>query len=168
MRGGSRHRRHRRQCGAVEEADDDQGQADRAEPGGLLAGAAAHDRDANRLVEAARQGNSANRGGAPCGGERQSLRALILGEEALPAPGLEGVGEEEEDPGRDHEERIGIRQGPAGMDEMKDRQRGSGQRARDEHGVDTNTDSSRGRETACSPHAGRYRELGEKAGDANE
>src|SRR5436305_18902 len=139
-----------------------------AAPGGLLARAAPHDRDADRLVEAPWESDSADRGGAACGRERQSLRAFVLGEEPLPAPRLEGVGKEEEDSGRDHEQRIGVGKRPAGVHEMEDRQRGSGQRARDEHGVDTNTDSSRGRETACSPHAGRYRELGEKAGDANE
>ena len=168
MRGRRRNGRHRCQRCTVEEAHDDQGQADRAEPGGLLAGAAAYNRDADGLVEAAREGDSAHRGGAAGGGECQGLRALVLGEEALPAPGLEGVREEKEDPGCDHEQGIGVGERPAGMDEMEHGQHGSGQRAGDEDGVDCDSDSPRGREAACSPHARRYRELREKAGDANE
>src|SRR6266536_2322481 len=55
MGSGGGDRRHRGQGGAVEQTDDDQSEADRAQPGGLLAGAAADNRDADRLVEASRE-----------------------------------------------------------------------------------------------------------------
>ena len=115
-RPGCSDRRHRRQRGAVEQADDDQGEADRAETGGLLPGPAAHDGDSDRLVEASRQRHASDRGGTACGGERQRFGAFILGEEPLPAPGLEGVGEQEEDarrrsPGPDPHSRAASRNG---------------------------------------------------------
>jgi len=159
-RPGCGDRRHRRQGGAVEQADDDQGEADRAETGGLLPGPAAHDGDTDRLVEASRQRHASDRGGTAGGGERQRFGPFILGEEPLPAPGLEGVGEQKEDPGGDHEDRIRICEWPAGMDEMHDRQGSRGKSAGHEDGVHTNADSARACESTSSPHAGRYRELG--------
>ena len=159
-RPGCSDRRHRRQRGTVEQADDDQGEADRAETGGLLPGPAAHDGDSDRLVEASRQRHAPDRGGTACGGERQRFGAFILGEEPLPAPGLEGVGEQEEDPGGAHQDRIRIREWPAGMDEMHDRESSRGKSAGHEDGVHTNADSARACESSSSPHAGRYRELG--------
>ena len=159
MRGGGGDRRHRRQGGAVEQTDDDQGEADRAEAGGLLAGAAADDRDADRLVEASRESDSTHRGGSAGSGQRQSFRALPFSEEALPAPRLEGVGKEEEDPGRDHEQRVGVGERPARMHEVQDGQRGSGKRPGDEDGVEADPESPRACESTSSPHTRRYREL---------
>src|SRR5439155_18814149 len=57
-RSGGGDGRHRRQGSAVEQADDDQGQANRAETCRLLAGAATNDGDADRLVEASREGDA--------------------------------------------------------------------------------------------------------------
>ena len=159
MRGGSSDRRHRRQGRAVEQAEDDQGEADRAEAGGLLAGAAADDRDADRLVEASRESDSTDRGGSAGSGQGQGFRALPFGEEALPAPRLEGVGEEEKDSGRDHEQRVGVGEGPARMHEVQDGQRGSGKRPGDKDRVETDPKSPRAGKTASSPHTRRYREL---------
>src|SRR5439155_9798470 len=99
---------HRRQGSAVEQADDDQGQANRAKTCRLLAGTATNDGDADRLVEASREGHATDGRGSACGGQRQGLRALTFRKEALPAPRLEGVGEEKKDPGGDHEERVGV------------------------------------------------------------
>ena len=159
MGSGGGDRRHRGQGGAVEQTDDNQSEADRAQAGSLLAGAAADNRDADRLVEASRESDSTNGCGSACSGERQSLRALPFGEEALPTPRLEGVGEEKEDPGRDHEQRVGVREWPSRMHEMQDGQRGSSKRPGDEDGVDADAESPRACETASSPHTRRYREL---------
>ena len=159
MRGGGSDRRHRRQGRAVEQAEDDQGEADRAEAGGLLAWAATDNRDADRLVEASRESDSTDRGGSAGSGQRQGFRALPFSEEALPAPRLEGVGEEEKDSGRDHEQRVGVGEGPARMHEVQDGQRGSGKRPGDKDRVETDPKSPRAGKTASSPHTRRYREL---------
>ena len=142
MRGSGRDRRHRGQGGAVEQTDDDQGQADRAESGSLLAGEPSDNRDANRLVEAARQCDAADRGGTAGGRERQRLRALAFSEEPLPAPGLEGIGEEEEDAGRDHQQRVGARERPARMDEMEHGQGRGREGARHEDCVQGDADAA--------------------------
>src|SRR5262249_22891558 len=104
-RGGG-DRRHRRERGAVEQADDEQRQADRAEPRGLLAGQPADDRDADRLVEPAGERDAPDGGGAAGGGEGQRFGGLLLREGPLPAPRLEGARGEEEDDGGGDDERV--------------------------------------------------------------
>ena len=108
----------------------------------VVAWQATHDGDANRLVEASRQRDAADRGCTAGGGEGQRLRALAFSEEPLPAPRLEGVGEEKEDAGRDHQERVGARKRPARMDEVQHGQRGRREGARHKDGVEGDTDAA--------------------------
>ena len=90
-------------------------------PAVFLPGRSPHDRDSDHLVETSRQRDASDRGGTAGGGERQRLRALVLGEEPLPAPGLEGVGEEEEDARRDTSSGSALASGQPEFDEMQDR-----------------------------------------------
>ena len=80
----------------VEHPEHEQAQADRADAR-LRARVALHDGDADRVVDAAGQGDPADARGAA--GEREGVgsRPLAHLEEPLPAPRLEGVGDEEEE-----------------------------------------------------------------------
>src|SRR5204862_243926 len=80
-------------------------------------------------AEAAGERDASDGGCTARRGEGQGLRALLFGEEPLPAPRLEGVGEEKEDARRDDEDRVGAAQRPARMHEMEHRQGGRNERA---------------------------------------
>ena len=120
-RPGCGDRRHRRQRGAIEQADDDQSEAIAPRPAVFFG---PRRTTAIRIAssEASRQRASLRPSGTACGGERQRFGAFILGERALPAPGLEGVGEQEEDPGSSRGPDPAFARRPAGMDEMHDRE----------------------------------------------
>ena len=106
-----------RQRRAVEHADDDQAEADRAETR-LRAREAAHAGDADRVVDPAGHCNAADARRGAGKSERIGPRPNIFFEEALPAPRLEGVGDEEEGGRGADEDRIRLLQRPAVFQEM--------------------------------------------------
>ena len=86
----------RRQRRVVEQAEHEQAQPDRADAR-RVPGIALHDRDADRVVDPAGQRDAADARGAAGEGEGVGGRPLARLEEPLPAPRLEGVGDEEEE-----------------------------------------------------------------------
>ena len=72
-----RDRRERRKRRVVEHADDDQAEADRAEPG-ARPGEALHAGDADRIVDAARHRDAADAGCAAGERERARGRPVVL------------------------------------------------------------------------------------------
>src|SRR5688572_12032770 len=81
------------------------------------AGIPAHDRDANHLVEAAREDDAHDRGAAARGGERERAGALVRSEEPAPSVRLEPVGQHEEEARCGEESGVPVRQWPAGVEE---------------------------------------------------
>ena len=69
------------------------------------------DRDADDVVEAPGESGARDARCAACGTERQGLRTLVRGEEAMPAVRLERVREEEEDARGGHEPDVGAAEG---------------------------------------------------------
>ena len=110
-------RRERRERCVVEHAEHDQ-----AEPDGAEARARAREAlDASRCEPRRRPGREARcRRRTPRRRRRRAhrRRALVLREQPLPAPRLEGVGDEEEDRGGADEHRIRVVERPAGVHEV--------------------------------------------------
>ena len=92
-RAGRGDRRHRCERRIVEQPEDDQAQAERPDAR-LRARIALHDRDADRVVDAARKGDPADTCGPARKGEGVGSRPFARLEEPLPPPGLEGVRDE--------------------------------------------------------------------------
>ena len=116
-RAGRGDRRHRCERRVVEQPEDDQAQAERPDAR-LRARIALHDRDADRVVDAARKGDPADTCGPARKGEGVGSRPFARVEEPLPAPGLEGVRDEEEEGCAGDEQRVGVVNRPAGADEV--------------------------------------------------
>src|SRR5437764_1343940 len=152
--GSDRSRRSQRR--RIEQPDDDDRERERAKAD-MLSRKPAHDRDADRLVEATRQCNTADRCSAAGGGERQRLRTLIRRKQSLPSPRLECVRGDKERACGGEEEWIGFLERPARVNEMESGQRPRGQRARDEQPVEGNPKAPRPKRMDNSPHARRYR-----------
>ena len=68
---------------------------------------------------------------------------------------------------RNDEQRISVRERPAGVDEVKNRQSCGSEGAGHEDRVDPDPEFPRASESSSSPHVGRYREIGQEAGYPN-
>ena len=101
-RGGGAGERHER--GRVDQPEHEEGEAHGPDAGATV-GRPADDGHADDVVEAPRQRGAGDAGSAARSTESQRLRALVRGEEPVPAVGLERVGEQEEDAGGDHDRR---------------------------------------------------------------
>ncbi len=116
-RAGRGDRGHRREGRVVEHPQHDQAETERPDAR-LRARVAPHNRDADRIVDTARQRDSADAGGAAREGECVGGRPLARVEEPLPAPRLERVGGKEEKSRAGGEHRIGVVDRPAAAHEM--------------------------------------------------
>jgi len=110
-------RRERGERRVVEHAENDQAEADRAEPG-FRSREAPHAGDADRVVDAARHRDASHARSAACEGERTRGRPVVWREEALPTPRLERVSNEKENRRGSDKNRIRVVQRPAALDEV--------------------------------------------------
>ena len=142
---GDRRERHER--GAVDQAEQEQREGNRAEARARTA-AAPHDRDPQQLVEAAGQRDPADRGRTARSGEGHHRRPALAAEEPLPAPRLEAVGGEEDEAGEHHEPDVRVMDRPAVDQEVPDDEPSDGEREGDGEDV----------EKGLQPHKGTNRQ----------
>jgi hypothetical protein len=156
------HSREGRQRSAVDQAEQDEREADAADSGPVRRHAA-HDGDADDVVEAARQRDPGDRRRAAGGGEREPVWALVRREEPLPAVRLEPVGEEEQHGGQAEPEQVRVRERPAGAPEMKDGERPHDGSDRDREDVEDQPGPPRACRTKNDLHRRSNRSRAEKA-----
>jgi hypothetical protein len=96
---------------AVDQAEHDQGEAERPHTSGT-AGIAADDRDPDDIVEPPGKCNPRDRGTPVRSREGERRRPVACCEEAAPAVGLQGIAKEREEPGRDEQAGVAVRERP--------------------------------------------------------